>query len=183
MKITKNCLEQKAIEMLVQNKPQAVIANELGVCQKTISNVKSRNPEAIEKAAQKYLDAIPSIIEDDLKEIKLAQDLTNDLIHSLKEESQIIETKEGKAVELFPSQRIAAIQRYKEYVDKKITDIKRSIGILPAQTQGLIFQQFNLIKTENKLISNKIIQLLGSSISTPEDDMPLEAELVDNPTS
>ena len=130
----------------------------------------------IKKLAQLYIDAMPDIVKADLQEIKTAIELNDKLSNYLQDDIQVIETKDGKTVELFPSNQVNAILKFKDQVNKKIENVQRSIGMLPAHTPASIYQTL-IINQDNRQISNKIIHLLGSKLNDVSDDLPLEAEI------
>lgn len=168
----------KAISSLAKNEPAADIAKDIGVSERTIFRFQNK-PEIAQRItalAERYIkESLDDIAEQDINEFKTARVLSKDIIDALQEENQIIETKDGVAVELFPTKRISAIQKHLERVDKKVSDFKRGIGMLPAHTISPIYQQFNIQQNNQTIISPKVLDLISGKI---DDIVEVEAEEV-----
>ncbi len=99
--------EIKAIELLAQDNDQTKAAEKLNVSKMTISSF-ANTPETAEKIRD-LAEGIDSIVKQDLYEIQSAPRLLKQVIDLLQEGNQIVGFGDGKAVELFPTQRVGAI--------------------------------------------------------------------------
>lgn len=168
---------KNTVGLLASGKTQIEIAKDKGVSEATISRFKDKHRIEIEAQAEKYLTALPNIIDQNIFEIAESKKLAKELIYLLQEENQIIETKEGKAVELFPTQRVNAIQKLLERTDKKTTDMLRSIGILSSHSPAIIFQQMNIYTDNRSVVSPEVMGLLQGRIEDITSDAEVEGEV------
>ena len=168
--------QNKTIASLAKNEPIPDIAKDIGVSDRTVYRFQNK-PEVAERItalAERYIkESLDDIAEQDINEFKTARALSKDIIDALQEENQIVETKDGVAVELFPAKRIGAIQKHLERIDKKVSDFKRGIGMLPAHTISPIYQQFNTQQNNNTIISPQVLDLISGKI---DDIVEVEAE-------
>ena len=139
-----------AIELLAAGKTLEVVGTELGVDASTISRFKNKegNKEKIQEAAQKYINAIPSIVEHDISEINDYFEISKKLRESLKAGGNLKNAR--------------ALQDYCAYIDKRLTDIKRSLTLYSSQHPALVFQQLNVFNTQTNELAPIITKLLGS---------------------
>ena len=148
----------------------------------TISQFKSKHSDLIEHYANEYLKAIPDIVNQDIEELRASTEISRDLRRLLQEESQIIEDKDGKPVELFQTQRITALQKYLDYTGKTRLDIKKSMGMSIAHAPAMVFQSLNIYNDNRQVISNTVLSALtngaGSSTELP-DDVVIDVDNVD----
>ncbi len=167
--------QNKLIASRAKNEPIKDIAKSVGVSERTIYRF-SNKPEIAEKItalAEKYVsETLDDIAEQDIHEFKTAKTLSKDIIDALQEKSHIVEVKDGKVVELFPAQKISAIHKHLERVDKKVSDFKRGIGMLPAHMLSPIYQQYNIYQDNRTIISPQVMDLISGKI----DDI-VEAEV------
>jgi len=148
-------VKKEVIQRLAHGESPLVIAPDLNICKKTVYNIKNNNKDKIEKEAQRYLDALPDIVEHDLSEIKDYKIISEKLRDALKNEKD--------------TENLKALQEYCSYIDKRITDIKRSVGLYSSTAPSLVFQQLNVISKGNHELLPVIQQLLGGD--KKEDDI------------
>lgn len=150
-------VEQKTVEMLAQGVPASQIAKQFHVTRNTVNKFKKRNKEKIEEEAQKYLDALPDLVQHDIDEINDYYEISQNLRTELKNETSKYNLK--------------ALQDYCSYVDKRITDIKKSIGLYSSNNPGLVFQQLNVFSNKTSELAPIISKLLGqANINQNPDD-------------
>lgn len=177
--------KQNAIEILAADPNQATAADKLGVHESTVSRFKVKHQDAIQLQAEKYLAALPSIVDQDLTEMKEAVELSAKLVGYLKEGSKITEIEaNGKTetIELFPEKEVRAIQKFLDYTDKKVTDIKRSIGIYSSHTPAMIYQTMNIYNDNRSVISPSVLRALtggARSSTTLPTDVVINPDIVD----
>lgn len=149
-------VKKEIVQRLAHGESPYDIAPALNLCTKTVYNIKNNNKDKIEKEAQRYLDALPDIVEHDLSEIKDYKIISEKLRDALKNEKD--------------TENIKALQEYCSYIDKRITDIKRSVGLYSSSAPSLVFQQLNVInKGNNELLP--VIQQLLSGVQGEEDNI------------
>lgn len=162
--------KKKAIELLAAGKTLEVVGAELSVDKSTLSRFQNKdaNREKIVEAAQKYINAIPSIVDHDIAEIndyfKISQKLRDSL--NAKEDKNLKNTK--------------ALQDYCVYIDKRLSDIKRSLTLYSSQHPALVFQQLNVFNTQTNELAPIISKLLGSVQNNAGDEDIIDVEAVDN---
>lgn len=156
--------QTKAIALLGRKVSQAEVARQLGVAESTISRFKNK-PEVqarIDAVADRLVnEALDDIVARDIQEIHASKKLSEILIDLLKDEAQIVETKDGNPVELFQAKKVGAINNFLERTEKVKTDMKRGIGLLPANTLSPVFNQYDLYgDNAQTALSPKIMQFL-----------------------
>ena len=158
-------LATKIISLAAQGQTQQVIADELDISQPTVQRIQKANQSLIQKEAQKYLDMLPDIVNNDVREIKDYFTISKDLSEAL---------KNGSTGDSQP------LQRFCDFVNTKITDIKRSIGMYSAHSPGLVFQQLNIFNTVQTSLNPQILQLFqGVSAQSQLDyDNIIDAEVL-----
>lgn len=139
------------------------IAKNTGLTIKQVERIRqTRNKELIEGQAQKYIDELPDVIQHDIEEIKDFYEISKKLREALKDNRNIDNLRE--------------LQVFCVYVDKKITDIKRSIGLYSSNQPGIVFQQLNVFNSQDTELSPIIAQLLGQNQNNDDDIIDIEAE-------
>lgn len=139
------------------------IAKNTGLTIKQVERIRqTRNKELIEGQAQKYIDELPDVIQHDIEEIKDFYEISKKLREALKDNRNIDNLRE--------------LQVFCIYVDKKITDIKRSIGLYSSNQPGIVFQQLNVFNSQDTELSPIIAQLLGQNQNNDDDIIDIEAE-------
>ena len=158
-------LATKIISLAAQGQTQQVIADELSISQPTVQRIQKANQILIQKEAQKYLDILPDIVANDVREIQdyftASKNLSDTIINH-------------------PTVDASQLQRFCEFVNSKITDIKRSIGMYSAHSPGLVFQQLNIFNTVQTSLSPQLLQLFqGVSAQSQVDyDNIVDAEVL-----
>lgn len=167
--------QNKLIASRAKNEPIKDIAKNIGVSERTIYRF-SDKPEIAERItalAERYIsESLDDIAAQDINEFKTARGLSETIVSTLQKETEVVKTKDGEVIELFPVKRISAIQKHLDRVDKKTTDFKRGIGLLPAHTLSPIYQQYNIYQDNKTIISPQVLDLISGKI----DDI-VEAEV------
>jgi len=159
--------KQKAIELLASNPHQAEAAKALDVSEPTISRFKAKHQQEIQEQAERYLKALPSMIDQDIEEIADAKAISKNLRTKL------------LAGDTDNTQQL---QKYLEYTDKKVTDIKRSIGMYSSHTPAMVFQSLNIYNDNRQVISPSVMTALtGGARNNTElpDDVVIDVDSVD----
>ena len=158
-------LATKIISLAAQGQTQQVIADELSISQPTVQRIQKANQVLIRREAQKYLDILPDIVQNDIREIQDYFTISKNLSEQLKNGS----TSDSQQ-----------LQRFCEFVNSKITDIKRSIGMYSAHSPGLVFQQLNIFNSVQTSLNPQILQLLQgvNSQSQVDYDNIIDAEVL-----
>ena len=154
-----NCTAQD----IAAGKPQNQIAKEIGCEESTISKFKHKHAGLIEKYAEEYIKAIPLIVQQDINEISASTEISKELTRVLQEESQTVKTEDGKALEIFPKDRINALQKYLEYTGKMRLDIKKSTGLSTSHAPAIVFNQMNILNNNQQVISNVVAGALAGN--------------------
>ncbi len=133
----------------------------VGATERTIFHIRRRNKDKIEAEAQRYLDGLPDMVQHDIDEIKDYYEISRKLRDALKAETSI--------------ENLKALQDYCSYIDKRITDIKRSIGLYASHAPGLIFQQLNVFSSHSAELSPVIEKLLAGKEVDNDDIIDVTA--------
>lgn len=160
--------QEIACQMLASGKTRTEIAKELQVSQPTISRFAAKNREKIETMMQSYIDAIHEhTLNQDLQEIAAAKDI-----------SSIIQVDLQNNMPMLPGDKTANRLAFLTYIEKKITDLKRSIGLLSSHNVAMAVQNMYIYNSHTNLISPAIMQVLG--ISRSEEHNTIDAEFYDS---
>lgn len=162
-----NNIKEKAIDMLSQGITSTEVAKQFGVSRNTVTKFKQRNKDKIEEQAQKYLDALPDLVQHDINEINDYYEISQKLRTALKENTS--------------TENIKALQDYCGYIDKRITDIKKSVGLYSSNNPGLVFQQLNVFSNKTSELAPIISKLLGQANinQNPDDDEIIDVEALE----
>lgn len=152
-------IRKKAAQLFAQGKTTQEVADALDCSYTTAYYFRVDNKKIIEDQAQRYLDSLPDIVQHDIDEIKDYY-----LISKKLRETLMNVDKAGN------KDLISSLQTYCNYIDKRITDIKRSIGMYSANSPGLVFQQLNVFNQQTTELSPIISQLLSNNKNIIEDD-------------
>ena len=159
--------QQTALQLLAQGQTKQAVANELGISRPTVSQFAKANRDKIEAMMQQYINAIHEhTIIKDLSEIKAAKDIS-ELV-----QSDLIGNPDAKGT----ANRLSFLT----YVDKKETDIKRSIGTLSSHNVSIAVQNMSIYHSHTSIISPVIMQALGISGAPDAEDQGVDAEFYES---
>lgn len=139
--------KDEIIKRLAHGETPFRVSQGVGVSRASVNNIRRDNRNKIEQEAQRYLDALPDMVKNDLKEIEDYYAISAKLRKALLEETD--------------EKNMKALQDYCVYIDKRITDIKRSVGLYTSHAPSLVFQQLNVIGKDGNELLPMISQLLG----------------------
>lgn len=159
--------QQIALQLLAQGQTKQAVADELGISRPTVSQFAKANRDKIETMMQSYINAIHEYtIVKDLAEIKASKDIS-ELV-----QSDLLNQPDAKGTQ----NRLAFLT----YVDKKETDIKRSIGTLSSHNVAIAIQNMSIYHSHTSIISPVIMQALGISGGQDAEDQGVDAEFYES---
>ena len=158
----------KALQLLAQGQTHTSVADQLNISRPVVSKFAAKNREKIESMMQQYINAIHEhSLKQDIQEISqapvIAELVTKDMIVA----------PDAKGTQ----NRISWLA----YVDKKITDLKRSIGLLSSHNVAVAIQNMSIYHSHTAIISPVIMQALGIS-GAQEEDQGVDAEFYESTT-
>lgn len=162
--------QETALQLLAQGQTKQSVADKLGISRPTVSQFAKANREKIETMMQSYIDAIHEhSLKQDLKEIETAP-VISDLV-----QKDMISKPHAPGT----SNRISWLQ----YVKEKVTDLKRSIGLLSSHNVAIAVQNMSIYHSHTSIISPVIMQALGISGQDQAEDGVIDAEFYSSPTT
>lgn len=155
--------QEKAISLLAQGQTHTSVADQLNISRPVVSKFAAKNREKIETMMQQYINAIHEhTIIKDISEIKAAKDIS-ELV-----QVDLMSNPDAKGT----ANRLSFLS----YVDKKETDIKRSIGTLSSHNVAIAVQNMSIYHSHTTILSPVIMQALGISPGIQDDGDTIDAE-------
>lgn len=189
--------EEMGVKLLSQGVSQYATAKTLGVTANAVQHFKKRNLERIQKETERFLEVLPDITDNTVRDIKTYNEISRFLAGKEPVENfnpafktKTVTTwvsKDGtevkKEVEEVNNYLVA---KFMTEVKKTQTQILQAIGILPGHTMtgGVINNHFNTLIQNNKFetINPSVLKAIGShiqDITRDPDEESIEEELED----
>jgi len=159
--------QEKAVSLLAQGQTHTSVADQLNISRPVVSKFAAKNREKIETMMQSYINAIHEhSLKQDIQEISQAPEIAQLTAEDIKSNPGAQGTQN----------RISWLQ----YIDKKVTDLKRSIGLLSSHNVAIAIQNMSIYHSHTSIISPVIMQALGISGAPDAEDQGVDAEFYES---
>ncbi len=152
-KLANPCTKDDIINRLSIGESSNQIANDYNVSGQRIRQIKKENLELIESKAQELLGNLPNIVETAKEDILLSKDITKILKSEINSYDEDVQRSVGNKL------------KFKTITNKLSADILRSVGIFPAQSPSIIFNQFNIDNSKHLNVEPAVMKLFSSEFS------------------
>ena len=153
---------------LAQKLPHKQIAKTYDVHPNTVQNIKNNHRQLIEQASADIIsNCLQSIVNQTTIETQNALILTKDLLFILKQPTTTILNQDSELIELFPKDRVNAINSFLARIDKKQELMLKAVGLYPSHAPSMIVNQ-TILNDNRATVSNVIMSFLSQCDDTAE---------------
>jgi hypothetical protein len=167
-KLANPCAKDDIINRLSTGESSNQIANDYNVSGQRIRQIKKENLELIESKAQELLDNLPNIVETAKEDILLSKDITKILKSEINSYDEDVQRSVGNKL------------KFKTITNKLSADILRSVGIFPAQSPSIVFNQFNIDNSKHLNVDPVIMKLFSGDFSKSMQVVDMNEENLNN---